>query len=103
MSEIGLSKYPRIAMPWGIARLRQVPRARPKRELAPSAITTYLACTSSSTPDSLSFTTAPVTKPSRSRGRTASVPWRSTAPDLTAFSATIVSRSQRRTTNPCEG
>ena len=90
-------------MPWGYERLRQVPSARPNRELAPSAITTYRARISRVEPLSFSLTVAPTTRPSRSTGATASVPWRSTAPAFTACSATNVSSSERRTTKPCDG
>ena len=42
-------------MPWGQARFRVVPSARPKRELAPSATTTYLARASFFSPEAWSF------------------------------------------------
>ena len=85
-------------MPSGYVRSRTVPMARPKREFAPSATTRYFARTGSVAPSRL--IAAPVTSPSSINGATASAPDHRVAPTFTARSATISSRSRRRTTYP---
>ena len=87
-------------MPIGYERSREVPRARPNREFAPSATTTQRARTISVTPVSRRRIFAPVTRPPSTRGSTASLAGQSVAPAFTARSATISSRSRRRTTYP---
>ena len=87
-------------MPIGYERSRAVPSARPKRELAPSATTTIRARTVSVTPLSAWRSAAPVDQAALDRGATASVAGQRVAPAFTAWSATISSRSRRRTTYP---
>ena len=101
----------------GWLRSRVVPRARPNRELAPSATTTYRARTVRTAPEAFSLTTAPTHDgrpagpeapiPSRRpgagsarTGSTASVPCHTVAPALTARSLTRASRSWRVITYP---
>ena len=79
-------------------RLRAVPSARPKRELAPSATITYRARTGRVVPASLSWTIAPLTRPSSMIGSVASVAGHKVAPAFTARWATMSSSSRRRTT-----
>ena len=83
-------------------RSRDVPRARPKRLLAPSATTRYRARISVVVPSGWR-TTTPRTKPRSMIGAIASWPVRRLAPAATARSATSWSSRSRRATRPYVG